>query len=34
MRVMRDHLRGIRNGGAVLHALVMLELWARRVLDG
>ena len=34
MRVMRDHLRGIRSGGAVLHALVMLELWARRVLDG
>lgn len=34
MRVMRDHLRGTRAGGAALHALVMLELWARRVLDG
>lgn len=34
MRVLRDHLRGLRNAGAVIHAIVMLELWARRVLDG
>jgi asparagine synthase (glutamine-hydrolysing) len=33
MRVLRDHLRSIRNCGPALHALVMLELWARRVLD-
>ena len=29
----RQHLRGARNVGQVIHALVMLELWARRVLD-
>ena len=28
-----DHLRVTRNLGPVVHALVMLELWARRVLD-
>jgi asparagine synthase (glutamine-hydrolysing) len=33
-RLLRDHLTGTRNVGAVIHALVMLELWARRVLDG
>ena len=32
-RLFRSHLSGVRNAGAVLHALVMLELWARRVLD-
>jgi asparagine synthase (glutamine-hydrolysing) len=31
--LLRDHLTGARNAGAVLHAFVMLELWARRVLD-
>ncbi len=31
--LLRDHLTGARNVGAVLHAFVMLELWARRVLD-
>jgi asparagine synthase (glutamine-hydrolysing) len=33
-RVLQDHLRGARDAGQTLHALVMLELWARRVLDG
>ncbi len=32
-RLLRDHLTGKRPVGAVVHALVMLELWARRVLD-
>jgi asparagine synthase (glutamine-hydrolysing) len=33
-RLLHDHAVGSRNAGSVLHALVMLELWARRVLDG
>ncbi len=33
-RLLGEHLRGGRNLGAVIHAVVMLELWARRVLDG
>jgi asparagine synthase (glutamine-hydrolysing) len=33
-RLLRDHVTGARNHGALVHALVMLELWARRVLDG
>jgi asparagine synthase (glutamine-hydrolysing) len=33
-RLYREHLCGARNAGAVIHALVMLELWSRRVLDG
>jgi asparagine synthase (glutamine-hydrolysing) len=32
-RILRDHLTGERPRGAVVHALVMLELWARRTLD-
>jgi asparagine synthase (glutamine-hydrolysing) len=32
-RVLREHITGKRARGAVLHALVMLELWARRVID-
>jgi asparagine synthase (glutamine-hydrolysing) len=32
-RLLRDHATGRRQAGAVIHALVMLELWARRVLD-
>jgi asparagine synthase (glutamine-hydrolysing) len=32
-KVLRDHLTGKRAAGAVVHALVMIELWARRVLD-
>ncbi len=32
-RLYREHLTGARNVGAVLHALVMLELWSRRILD-
>ncbi len=33
-RLVRDHAAGRSQRGAVIHALVMLELWARRVLDG
>jgi asparagine synthase (glutamine-hydrolysing) len=33
VRLLRDHATGKRTAGAVIHALVMLELWARRVLD-
>jgi len=33
-RLLRDHAAGRVHRGPVLHALVMLELWARRVLDG
>jgi hypothetical protein len=33
-RLLREHSTGSRTAGAVLHAMVMLELWARRVLDG
>ncbi|MHC5012281.1 MAG: asparagine synthase-related protein, partial [Planctomycetota bacterium] len=33
LRVLREHLRGGRDLGAVIHTLVMLELWAQRVLD-
>jgi len=33
-RLLRDHLHGVRDAGQTIHALVMLELWARRVLDG
>ncbi len=32
-RLLRDHLHGARSAGQTIHALVMLELWARRVLD-
>jgi asparagine synthase (glutamine-hydrolysing) len=32
-RLLRDHWHGARDVGQTLHALVMLELWARRVLD-
>src|SRR5439155_25949935 len=32
-RLLREHVTGKRARGAVLHALVVLELWARRVLD-
>jgi asparagine synthase (glutamine-hydrolysing) len=32
-RILKDHAGGRRAHGAVIHALVMLELWARRVLD-
>jgi asparagine synthase (glutamine-hydrolysing) len=32
-KVLRDHLTGKRQAGAVVHALVMIEIWARRVLD-
>jgi asparagine synthase (glutamine-hydrolysing) len=33
-RLLRDHSVGARSAGAVVHALLMVELWARRVLDG
>lgn len=33
-RLLRDHIHGVRDVGQTIHALVMLELWARRVLDG
>jgi asparagine synthase (glutamine-hydrolysing) len=33
-RLLREHTSSTRNAGAILHAIVMLELWARRVLDG
>ncbi|MFV1959576.1 MAG: asparagine synthetase B, partial [Planctomycetota bacterium] len=33
LRTLREHVRGGRNLGATLHAIVMVELWARRVLD-
>jgi asparagine synthase (glutamine-hydrolysing) len=32
-RLLEDHGHGAREGGQTIHALVMLELWARRVLD-
>lgn len=32
-RILHDHVTGTRLRGAVVHALVILELWARRVLD-
>lgn len=32
-RLLRDHVTGKRLRGALLHALVMLELWARRAVD-
>lgn len=32
-RLLKDHVSGARQVGQTLHALVMLELWARRVLD-
>ncbi len=32
-RLLSDHIHGARTVGQTLHALVMLELWARRVLD-
>ncbi len=32
-RMFRDHLHGTRQSGQTIHAFVMLELWARRVLD-
>ena len=32
-RLLHEHLTGKRAAGAVIHALVMLELWARRMLD-
>ncbi len=32
-RLLKEHVAGRRSSGAVIHALVMLELWARRVLD-
>lgn len=32
-RLLEDHVNGDRNVGQTIHALVMLELWARRVLD-
>jgi asparagine synthase (glutamine-hydrolysing) len=32
-KVLRDHLTGKHAAGAVVHALVMIESWARRVLD-
>jgi asparagine synthase (glutamine-hydrolysing) len=32
-RILREHATGKRPAGRVVHALVMLELWARRVLD-
>ncbi len=34
LRTLREHVRGGKNRGALIHAMVMLELWARRVLDG
>jgi asparagine synthase (glutamine-hydrolysing) len=33
LRTAREHRAGRRTCGAVIHALVMIELWARRVLD-
>ena len=33
MRIVREHRTGKRASGPAIHALVMLELWARRVLD-
>lgn len=33
-RLLSHHVAGQRNHGGLIHALVMLELWARRVLDG
>jgi asparagine synthase (glutamine-hydrolysing) len=33
-RLLHDHVAGARQSGAAIHALVMIELWARRVLDG
>ncbi len=32
-RLLQQHLRGQVDAGQTLHALLMLELWARRVLD-
>ncbi len=32
-RLLRDHLHGVKQAGQTIHAFVMLELWARRVLD-
>jgi asparagine synthase (glutamine-hydrolysing) len=32
-RLLREHASGSRNAGQVVHALVMLELWAQAVLD-
>jgi asparagine synthase (glutamine-hydrolysing) len=32
-RLLSDHMHGARTAGQTLHALVMLELWAQRVLD-
>lgn len=32
-RLLREHVTGRRARGPLLHALVMLELWARRVVD-
>ena len=32
-RLLQDHLHGTRDVGQTIHALVMLELWARKVLD-
>ena len=32
-RLLQDHWHGVRDGGQTIHALVMLELWAARVLD-
>lgn len=32
-RLLREHVTGKRLRGALLHALVMLELWARRAVD-
>jgi asparagine synthase (glutamine-hydrolysing) len=34
VQVLKEHLRQERDAGAVLHAIVMLELWSRRVLGG
>jgi asparagine synthase (glutamine-hydrolysing) len=34
LRLVREHRAGRRVAGAAVHALVMLELWARRALDG
>ncbi len=33
-RLLQDHVTGARDVGQTVHVLVMLELWARRVLDG
>lgn len=32
-RLVHDHWHGARSAGQTIHAFVMLELWARRVLD-